>query len=40
MDQRFDRMDERFDRVEATMVTKGDLMVIMRKEDHKFSERD
>ncbi len=37
MDERFDHVDERFDRIEATMVTKGDLIVLMRKEDRKLT---
>ncbi len=47
MDRRFDAMDRRFDRIESTMVTKdyldeelaslrGDLIVVLRKEDRKL----
>jgi hypothetical protein len=47
VDERFTRIDERFTRIESQMVTKeylddklinlkGDLTVLMRKEDHKL----
>jgi len=46
IDQRFEQIDQRFNRIESTMVTKdyldeklsdlrGDLVVLIRKEDHK-----
>ena len=48
IDQRFEQIDQRFGRIESTMVTKdyldekiadlrGDLVVLIRKEDKKFS---
>jgi len=47
IDKRFEQIDKRFDRIESTMVTKdyldeelaslrGDLVVVMRKEDRKL----
>ena len=48
-DGRFDKIDQRLDKIEATMVTKdflteklsdlkGDLAILVRKEDHKLAE--
>ena len=49
VDQRLDKVDQRFDKLESKMVTKdflteklsdlkGDLVILMRKEDHKLAE--